>query len=297
MASNLPTLDELLASWLTVLRSEKKSPSTLKVYRSGVIAFLEFCAAQGIPAELTKPNVIAFMATLADHEPATSRVRLTALKLFARWLAAEEGFDADPILTIRAPKMDQRVIPHLSDTAVRAMVAVCGGAELRDKRDKALIVMFTETGVRASEMLSLEIGDVSIGECVCTVRRGKGGKGRRVKFSPQCAALLDRYIRARRRAGFDVAALWVGPRGPLSYTGMTSALRTRAEAAGIPGFHVHRLRHTSAVRWLKSGGSETGLMAQAGWASRTMIDRYIKSASEELAADEFDRLGLGLDDV
>ena len=44
-----------------------------------------------------------------------------------------------------------------------------------------------------------------------------------------------------------------------------------------------------AVRWLQKGGSETGLMAQAGWTSRTMIDRYVKASSEALAASEFDR--------
>ena len=62
----------------------------------------------------------------------------------------------------------------------------------------------------------------------------------------------------------------------------------------MKGFHIHRLRHTAAVRWLKTGGSEGGLMAQAGWKSRTMIDRYVKSAAEELASDEFDRLDLGI---
>lgn len=299
MPIDLPPLDELRDSWLTSLRAEKKSASTLKVYGSSVTAFLEFCAAQGIPPELTKANVIAFMTALANHEAATARLRLTALKLFARWLAVDEGFNPDPILAVRAPKLDQRVVEHLSDTAVRALIKTCDGAELRDKRDKALLVLFTETGLRAAEMVGLELADVSIADCVVIVRRGKGAKGRRVKFSPHCAAVLDRYMRARRRAGspHDGGPLWVSTKGGLSYTGMTAALRGRAAQAGIGGFHVHRLRHTAAVRWLRSGGSETGLMAQAGWSSRTMIDRYVKSASEDLAADEFDRLGLGLGEL
>ena len=50
-----------------------------------------------------------------------------------------------------------------------------------------------------------------------------------------------------------------------------------------------------AERWLTAGGSETGLLAQAGWRSRAMIDRYTKSANEALGAAEFDRLDLGLD--
>ena len=81
----------------------------------------------------------------------------------------------------------------------------------------------------------------------------------------------------------------------VSAPGVVYTLGLRAQIAGIKGFHVHRLRHCMAVRWLKAGGSETGLMAQAGWRSRTMIDRYVKASSEALAAAEFDRLNMGIE--
>jgi integrase/recombinase XerD len=296
---HLPDLDELLTSWLLTLRAQRKSPSTIKVYRSGVTSFLNFCEAQGLSRALTKLHVIEYMASLADGEPATGRARLSALKLFARWLADEEGFDADPILAVRPPKLDDRAVASLSDAEVRRLVKACEGAALRDKRDKAMVVLFAETGLRAAELLALDVADVDLISCVLHVRRGKGGKGRRVKFSAACAAILDRYARARRTAGnpADSGPLWVGPRGALSYTGMSHTLKARAAAAGVHGFHVHRLRHTAAVRWLKSGGSETGLMAQSGWKSRVMVDRYAKSSAEELAAEEFDRLDLGLGDL
>jgi len=76
---------------------------------------------------------------------------------------------------------------------------------------------------------------------------------------------------------------------------MVDSLKKRAEEAGVKNFHVHRTRHTAAVRWLSRGGSETGLMAQSGWASRKMIDRYVKTAAEELASAEFDRLNMGME--
>jgi integrase/recombinase XerD len=48
------------------------------------------------------------------------------------------------------------------------------------------------------------------------------------------------------------------------------------------------------VRWLRAGGTETGLRAHAGWTSDTMVERYVRSASEQIAAEKFDRLNLGL---
>lgn len=295
MPQSLLNLDELLESWLITLRGERKSAQTLRAYRAGVNAFLSFCAEQGIPAELTKQNVVAYMASIADQEPATARLRLTAIKRFAGWLAEEENFVPDGVLAVRAPKLDQRVVDHLTDREVKALLKACDGTELRDKRDKALVSLFVETGLRAEEMLALTPDDVSIADCSAVIRRGKGAKGRRVKFSPQTAATLDRYMRARRKDGHGEGALWIGARGPLSYSGMKHVFKARAEAAGVPNFHLHRLRHSMAVKWMRAGGSESGLMAQGGWQSRKMIDRYTRSASEELAADEFDRLGIGVD--
>lgn len=297
MPNELLDLADLRDSWLTELRGQRKSPSTLRAYRLGVDTFLRFCAADGRPAELTKASTIAWLAAMTDKSASSAQLWLRSIKLFAKWLAVEEGFDADPILAVRPPRLDQKVVPHLPDSAVQAILRTCTGTELRDRRDKALVVLFTETGLRAAEMLALDVADVSVADCVLTVRRGKGGKGRRSKFSPQCAAVLDKYLRARRKAGYPASEgrLWVGTHGPLTYSGLKNTLTRRAEAAGVTGFHIHRLRHTAAVRWLRAGGSEGGLMAQSGWQSRTMIDRYVRSASEDLAAGEFDRLDLAVE--
>lgn len=296
MSEDLLDLHDLHESWQTELRGERKSPDTLKAYRAGVAGYLTFCQEQGLPAELSKRTAVAWVASMADMQSATVKLRLTALKRFARWLADEEGLDVDAVLAVRPPKLDQKVVDHLSDRAVQAMISACDGNQLRDRRDKALVVLFTETGVRAAEMLAINLDDVNLVDCVATVWRGKGAKGRRVRFSPQCATVLDKYIRIRRRAGYgESGPLWVTPQGRLSYTGMKASLRKRAESVGIQGFHPHQLRHTSAVRWLRAGGSESGLMAQAGWQSRQQIDRYIKSAAESLASDEFDRLDLSID--
>ena len=301
MPGDLLDLDVLLESWLITLRGERKSPATLKAYKAGVTAYLAFCQQQNLPAELSKFNLRAFMAHLADSEPATARLRLTAVKLFARWLAAEEGFDADPVLAVRAPRLDDKAVADLSLDEVQRIAKRCKGTTFRDKRDYAMLLLLTETGLRASELLGLDLADVNLLTCTLLVRRGKGGKGRQVRFTAATAAALDRFIRARRAHGCDPAAgaLWVSSTSTrrLSYRGMTTALKQRAEDAGVTGFHVHRLRHTAAVRWLASGGSETGLMAQSGWASRKMIDRYVKTAAEELASAEFDRLGLGLGEL
>ncbi|HUZ38226.1 MAG TPA: tyrosine-type recombinase/integrase [Streptosporangiaceae bacterium] len=77
----------------------------------------------------------------------------------------------------------------------------------------------------------------------------------------------------------------------LTYEGLTSTLERRAETASIRHFHLHRLRHTAAVDWLKRGGTVPGLMAQMGWEDVEMIRRYVKAAEADLAVAEAHRLG------
>ena len=296
MNTPLP-LDDLLSSWLVALKAQRKSAATLRAYGDGVRLFLRFLSEEGLAPELTKANVLAYLASLADHSTATAVGRLAAIKRFARWLAAEEVFDAAGVLSVRPPRLDQRAVAGLSEDELRRLLKACEGNDLRDKRDRAMVTLFTETGMRASELLGLTVGDLDLSTDTAHIVRGKGGKGRRVKFSASTAAVLDRYLRARRGAGnpADRGPLWIGREGALTYSGLVYTLKLRAEIAGLKHFHVHRLRHSMAVRWLGKGGSEIALMAQAGWTSRTMIDRYVKASSEALAASEFDRIDMGIE--
>jgi site-specific recombinase XerD len=284
-------------SWVTALRSERKSPNTVDLYREGVRQFLRWCERTGTPAELTKPAAQAFLADLLQSgaQPMTARARYQALKRFSIWLASEGERDTDALIGLQQPKLDAKVINPLSVDELRALLKACRGVEFRDRRDEAIIRLMAETGIRASECVGLRVEDVDIGRSTAIIRRGKGGAGRVVAFTPQTAAAIDRYKRARRsHRRADAPELWLGgPVKAFSYTGLYHALTWRAELAGISRFHPHLLRHTAATRWLAAGGSEGGLMAQAGWKKREMLDRYVAATASERAADEARRLGLG----
>jgi site-specific recombinase XerD len=295
MAESL--LDDLLPSWQVALRSEHKSPRTITSYSDGVRAFLLWCETTGTAAELTKPNVQAFTASLleAGAEPATAKSRHMSLRRFAAWLAEEGELDGDPLIGLKPPKLDKKVTDSLTDDEVKRLIAACRGKDFLERRDEALIRLLAETGIRAGELVGIKVSDMDIGRGVVTVRRGKGGKGRVVPFGPQTAQSLDRYLRARRNHRLaQTEALWLGGGGQtFGYHGLARGLKVRAQMAGVNGFHLHRFRHTAATRWLRAGGSEAGLMAVCGWSTRDMIDRYTGASASERAAVEARRLNLG----
>lgn len=295
--SNDPDIETLVPSWELTLRAERKSPATIKSYTDAVRGFIEWCRSQGAPVVLTKANVNGYVAALLEsgRSPATARSRQLGVRRFAEFLVEEGELDSNPLLGIRAPKLDQAVVEPLTDAELRALIKACEGKEMRDRRDEAIVRFMLETGARAGEVVALEVEDVDLMAGTAIVRRGKGGKGRVVPFGPQTARAIDRYKRTRaqhRLAG--TPALWLGDRGKeFSYDALHKTLRMRAAAAGVEGFHPHKLRHTAAHRWLAAGGSEGGLMAVAGWNRPDMLMRYTRARAAERAAAEARELNLG----
>jgi len=290
-------LKDLLGSFTLHLRGERKSPQTVKTYGDGVRAFLAWAGREGIAPALDRPTVDKFVAGLLDSgaEAATARSRQLAVRRFSAWLAAEGEIGADQLAHMSPPKLDDKVVPVLSDDQLKAMLAACKGPRLMDRRDEAILRLMTETGARAGEVLALDVGDVNLAAGTAVIHRGKGGKARTVPFGPRTGAAIDRYIRARRHHRLaGTPALWLGEGGKgFAYYGLRCALAYRARLAGIGDFHPHVLRHTAADRWLTAGGSEGGLMAVAGWARPDMLLRYTRARAGQRAADEARTLNLG----
>lgn len=290
-------LEGLLTSWQLALRAERKSHHTLKTYIGGVRNYAAWCDGEGIDFALTKPQVNAWVAAQLDAgaEATTARSRLTGLRRFSAWLAEEDEIGFDDLATIKPPKLDEKVIHPLDEDDIRALVAACKGPEFRDKRDDAAFRLMLETGLRAGEVVTLHLSDLDLIGGIATVRRGKGYKGRTVAFGAQTARSIDKYLRARRaHPRADRPELWLGERGQLfGYSALWKQLQYRAKLAGIGPVNPHRLRHTFASRWLHAGGSEGGLMSQAGWARRDMLDRYSRSTAAARAAEEARKLNLG----
>ena len=298
-----PRLDLLLPSWQLSLRADRKSDATLKTYSDGVRFYLDWCSGQAAEP-LERSSIRGWVAALLDkgNQPATARSRQLAVRRFTSWLAEEGEIPADPFLGIKAPKLDSKVVEPLTDDELRALLKACtppkgatAPSMLRHRRDEAILRLMLETGARAGEVVALDLTDVDAAAGTAIIRRGKGGKGRVVPFGPHAALALDRYMRLRAHHRLaSTPALWLGDRGKgFTYDALHQALGERATAAGIVGFHPHKMRHTAAHRWLAAGGSEGGLMAVAGWTRPDMLMRYTKAQASSRAAIEARGLNLG----
>lgn len=302
---DIATLRDLTGSWLLTLRAERKSPQTLKQYGDGVRFYLDYCEAEAMPPLLRATLTGWVNALLEKNKPATARSRQLAVRRFSAWLADPDAGDeigGDPFAGMKPPKLDETEIQPLSDEELRDLLKACRAPrdatatqKLRHVRDEAIIRLMLESTIRAGELVALALDDVNTLDGVAVIRRGKGGKERRVPFGDVAGQAIDKYIRLRRHHRLaESPMLWLGDRGKgFTYDALHKTLALRADEAGIVGFHPHRLRHTAAHRWLAAGGSESGLQAVAGWTRPDMLHRYTKARATDRALDEARKLNLG----
>jgi integrase/recombinase XerD len=192
---------------------------------------------------------------------------------------------------LQPPRVTEKLIPVFTPAELSRLEQACAGRSFTQRRDTAIIAVFTATGIRLSELAGLRCGDVDLWQRELTVR-GKGGKDRIVKIGHHAVRSLDRYLRARaRHAQAWRPQLWLGAgsREPLTAAGIYQMTARRGRQCGVDVF-PHRFRHHFSHTWLDRGGPEGDLMELNGWSSPQMLRRYGASARGARARRTYDRI-------
>jgi site-specific recombinase XerD len=291
-----------ISSFGLYLAAEGKSPRTIRTYTEAAAWF----AAAWLPGRCAytgweqagKQDVQQWMVHLpARYSPAYASNQYRGLQQFFKWLAAEDEIP-DPMAGLHPPKVPPKLVPVFTAAELAALEMACAGRGFAQRRDAAIIAVFTATGIRLSELAGLRYspdrprgGDVDLPGREITVT-GKGRKPRIVKVSRDAARSLDRYIRVRsRHAQAWRPQLWLGVngRGPLTASGIYQVIARRGAQAGI-AVHPHRFRHHFSHTWLVRGGPEGDLMELNGWSSPQMLLLYGASARSVRARRTYDRV-------
>lgn len=237
---------------------------------------------------------------------ATESVRtyLRTLRVLANWLARPPQCYCreSPLRYLRLPRGDRP--PHLAVEAdvLQRMLAVADPETVDGLRTQAMLLTLVDGGLRAKELASLTIGDVSLQDGVLLVRRAKSHQPRLVVVGHETVLALRRYMILRdSRAGADTAAnapFFQTIHGTaFTYYGLRSWLRRLERLAGVPHVHLHLLRHTSAIETLESGADVRTVQLKLGHADIATTQGYLHMAPQRVSRRQrsfspVDRLGL-----
>jgi site-specific recombinase XerD len=281
-----------ISSFALRLAAEGKAAKTIQTYTEAV----QWFAATRLPGladweQVSSQDVQRWMAWLLDrYSSAYASNQYRALQQFFKWLAAEDQLP-DPIAGLQPPRVSQKLVPVFTSQELTRLEQACAGRSFAQRRDTAIIAVFTATGIRLSELAGLRCSDIDLWQREITIR-GKGGKDRIVRIGHQAARSLDRYQRARsRHAQAWRPQLWLGAgnREPLTAAGIYQMIARRGRQCGL-SLYPHGFRHHFSHTWLYRGGPEGDLMELNGWTSPQMLRRYGASARSARARRTYDRI-------
>jgi integrase/recombinase XerD len=287
--------EHLLLDFLAYLEFERGlSRNTLEAYRSDLLQYGAHLARQELdPLEAGHSDLAAFLAALtagdAEHppaSPATVQRKVACLRSFHRHLRREGLLDHDPTADLRAPRRSQR-LPHvLTRGEVKRLLEQPAGTSPHGLRDRALLEVMYACGLRASEAIGLEVGDLDL-EAGVVRARGKGGKERLVPMGRAAVRALVAYLRhgRQRLAGSRLeAALFLNRRGgALTRQGLYKIVQRHARTAGLEGkMSPHTLRHTFATHLLAGGCDLRSVQEMLGHADIATTQIYTHLSAERL---------------
>ncbi len=293
------SMDSLWRSWRISLEEADKSPYTIKNYGQTIEYFIGWLKEHGHPTDSESITADHCRLFLIHERTRTSAASAAGhhqhLRTFWKWVVKEgERSTESPMTNVGPIKVPDKVRSFFTSEQCRKMLNTCKGTSFRERRDRAILGIFMDTGVRISGMVGMrytpddpDTNDVYVEERrirICL----KGGAEHWIPLGKKTTADLDRYLRARdKHEHADSQWLWLGASGVstdrLTLSGVFWIVRTRGEQAGVANAHPHRFRRTFAHDYLDGGGDVDGLMAIAGWKSYRMPQVYAGDLAAERA--------------
>lgn len=283
------TISDLVPSFERHIIACNLSPKTRLAYVGAVRKVVEILGDREV-SSLRRSDLEEFLGlALRRYSSASVHNYYRGLLQFFKWAVRSDELDASPMDGLQAPMLVEKRPDVLDDSAIGKLLDATRGRSFESRRDRAMIMLFLDTGARLSEVALVRLDQVFISDRRMKVW-GKGRRERTVRFGAESANALELYVTARRRhARAADPALWLGPRGGMTANGVYQMVRRRASQAGVR-VHPHQFRHTFAHLWLSAGGGEGDLQTLAGWRSRQMLARYASTSANERALAAYDRV-------
>jgi integrase/recombinase XerD len=277
-----------------LIAQRRASPNTIAAYRHTFRLLLRFATERtGTPPseldidQLDAPLIAAFLDHL-EHErrnsTATRNNRLAAIHSLFAYLALhhpEHSASIQRVLAIPPKRTERNLLTYLTEAEVDALLAACDQSTWTGRRDHAMFALTIQTGLRISELISLNCQDITLGVGANVHTVGKGRKNRRTPLTSATRTLLKAWLHQRAGApGDPLFPTTTGKRLSRDAIERRLAIHLATAAdrcASIANKHItmHTLRHTAAMRLLLAGNDITVIALWLGHEQITTTQIYL----------------------
>ena len=261
---------------------KKTSRNTVLSYRRDLLQLAAYLEGQGItePAKVTRTSLNSYVLYLEGKgKAATSISRMMAsMKAFFHYEVSERKLRRDPSETLRPPRIEKKPPMILTVEEVERFLHQPAGNTPKELRDKAMLKLLYATGIRVSELVSLQVSDVNlqVGFIICRDSQ----KERVIPFDRTTNHSLREYLNQARDSllrGKESPWLFTNCNGkPMSRQGFWKLVKNYGEKAEIQtDITPHSLRHSFAVHRIRGGADLQEVRAMLGHADLTTTQMYI----------------------
>lgn len=291
-------MQEQIGSFLRSLEVEKGySVNTLIAYRNDLNQFLRFLREESSGrtavnswSDVSRQDLIAFILYLKgerEYSSATVARKVAAVKSFFHHMLTEGLIGEDPSASLDSPKVRKYLPKAISKEEVELLLSAPAAVDsARGRRDRAILELLYATGMRVSELVNLDVGDVDCasGTVRCT---GKGGKERVIPIYDRAIKAVEEYLERARLQLLkkpDEKALFLNHRGNrLTRQGLWLIIKRYVEQLGIEtSVTPHTLRHSFATHLLDGGADLRNVQELLGHANISTTQVYTQVSSDHL---------------
>ena len=277
------SVDKLILNYKRFLEAEHHaSPYTVRNYTHDLRHFLEFLNIENVATlgDVDRHLLRRYIASLQEQgfEKSSVSRKLSALRSFYSYLMQQNFTSSNPLITVSSPKLEKRLPSFLSSDEVTHLLEIPDTSTPQGQRDRAMLELLYASGLRVSEIVSLDLGSVNIEARDIRVW-GKGSKERMVLIGKPAASALIMYLREGRRqllGNSSTEALFINRYGKrLSERFLQKAISKYAIEAGLDKrVFPHMVRHSFATHLLDGGADLRVVQELLGHANLSTTQIY-----------------------
>lgn len=272
--------------YLVAARQAGKSPATVRQYGWHLGKMAAWLSEQGCKdlGGVSRDALRQWGAELQNvWAPATVKQAVNAARAFLHWCAEEKLLGEDLGQALKVPPVPQRAQRTITAEEVQKLLEGCDRSA-KGVRDKALINLLVDTGLRAREVCRLKVGDLDLKGRMLTVTV-KGGQREFVFFGQTTAQRLKSWLVVRPSAN-GTATVFVSlggntPGRPLTTRGLRSNLKRLGERAGLRGVTTHAFRRGFACIATQAGAPTRVVQLAGRWSDIRMVERYTQDLERQ----------------
>ena len=280
--------DDYILIWVEAFLKERKAQNlareTINFYKIRLETFNDFLDTQEVKfiGQITPSLIRDFLLLMEErgHNPGGVHGYFRSIKAFLRWYWNELDLTStNPISKVKAPRVPVEAIEGISREDFDTLFSQCEKGTYYGERDRTILLVLLDTGVRATELCNINLVDVNLIDSSILIRQGKGRKPRFVFFGKTTRKQIRKWISFR---GTEGTALFTNRQEErMVYITLREILRRLCVQTGVEA-SLHDFRRAFCLECLRKNMSEITIARLMGHTTTQLIGRYAKQTTVDL---------------